>query len=90
MIEEFARRPIARVSELPAALAALTPRERGVLDLLARGLPNPEICERLVISEATAKTHVAHIFQKLDLRDRVHAVIYAYESGLIAPGSTQD
>jgi DNA-binding NarL/FixJ family response regulator len=52
-----------------------------------RALPNPEICERLVISEATAKTHVARILQKLDLRDRIQAVIYAYETGLIAPRS---
>jgi DNA-binding NarL/FixJ family response regulator len=50
------------------------------------GSPTPEICEQLVISEATAKTHVAHILQKLGLRDRVQAVIYAYESGLVAPG----
>jgi len=51
------------------------------------GMSNPEICEQLVISEATAKTHVARILQKLDLRDRVQTVIYAYETGLVAPGS---
>jgi DNA-binding NarL/FixJ family response regulator len=50
-------------------------------------MSNPEICEQLVISEATAKTHVARILQKLELRDRVQAVIYAYETGLVAPGS---
>ena len=71
----------------PAAVSELTPREREVFDLLAAGLSNPEICEQLVISEATAKTHVAHILQKLGLRDRVQAVIYAYESGLVTPRS---
>ncbi len=87
VIEEFSRRPPAQTPAPPAAVAELTPREREVLDLLARGLSNPEICEQLVISEATAKTHVARILQKLDLRDRVQAVIYAYETGLVAPGS---
>ena len=87
VIEEFARRAPAAHAP-PPAVAELTPRERQVLDLLTRGLSNPEICERLVISEATAKTHVAHILQKLDLRDRVQAVIYAYETGLVAPGSS--
>jgi DNA-binding NarL/FixJ family response regulator len=86
VIEEFARHPAPASSPTPA-IGELTPREREVLDLLARGMSNPEICEKLVISEATAKTHVAHILQKLDLRDRVQAVIYAYETGFVAPGS---
>src|SRR4029077_7834955 len=87
VIEEFARQPVPPPEIGPlAAVAELTPREQEVLALLVRGLSNPEICEQLVISEATAKTHVAHILQKLGLRDRVQAVIYAYESGLVAPG----
>jgi DNA-binding NarL/FixJ family response regulator len=87
VVEEFARQDRRVEPAIPAAVEELTPREREVLDLLARGLSNPEICEQLVISEATAKTHVARILQKLNLRDRVQAVIYAYESGIVAPRS---
>ena len=87
VIEEFARHRPAEAPTAPPAVDELTPREREVLDLLARGLSNPEICARLFVSEATAKTHVARILQKLRLRDRVQAVIFAYESGLVAPGS---
>ncbi|HEU5371729.1 MAG TPA: response regulator transcription factor [Gaiellaceae bacterium] len=84
VVEEFARRPETPPPKAePAAMTHLTPREREVFDLLTRGLSNPEICARLVISEATAKTHVARVLQKLDVRDRVQVVIYAYESGLV-------
>ena len=85
VIEEFTRIPVRAQTAVPPAVGELTPREREVLDLLIRGLSNPEICRKLVISEATAKTHVAKILQKLGVRDRVQAVIYAYETGLIAP-----
>jgi DNA-binding NarL/FixJ family response regulator len=87
VVEQFARQPVPPPAGPPSAVAALTPREREVLDLLAAGLSNPEICDRLFISDATAKTHVARILQKLGLRDRVQVVIYAYESGLVRPGS---
>jgi len=89
VIQEFARQQPAPSPSQPAALEHLTPREQEVLALLARGLSNSEICQHLVISEATTKTHVARILQKLDLRDRVQAVIYAYENGLVPRHSTQ-
>jgi DNA-binding NarL/FixJ family response regulator len=83
LIEEFARRPAASP---PPGLDELTARERDVLDLVARGLSNVEIAERLVVSAATVKTHVAHILMKLRLRDRVQAVVYAYENGVAQAG----
>jgi len=86
VVEEFARQPRPAPPTLPAAVEQLTPREREVLDLLVAGLSNQEICARLVITEATAKTHVARVLQKLGVRDRVQAVVYAYESGLVRPG----
>jgi DNA-binding NarL/FixJ family response regulator len=88
VIKEFVRREPQPPLPQPIALAQLTPREHEVLELLARGRSNAEICQQLVVTEATAKTHVARILQKLDLRDRIQAVIYAYESGIVSPGSS--
>ena len=85
VIEEFVRRSPAASPPAPA-LQELTKRELDVLALLARGLSNAEIAERLVVSNGTAKTHVAHVLAKLRLRDRIQAVILAYESGMITPG----
>jgi DNA-binding NarL/FixJ family response regulator len=86
VIEEFVRRPPASVRALPAKLAELTARELEVLKLIARGLSNAEIATELFVSETTVKTHVAHVLMKLGLRDRVQAVVLAYESGLVEPG----
>jgi DNA-binding NarL/FixJ family response regulator len=87
VIEEFARRSPGTPAEASARLEELTDREREVLVLLTRGRSNSEIAADLVVSEATVKTHVAHVLMKLGVRDRVQAVIYAYETGLVSPGA---
>jgi DNA-binding NarL/FixJ family response regulator len=87
LIAEFARRPEPS-TVTPAALAGLTDREREVLALVARGLSNAEIAERLVVSVATAKTHVSRVLAKLGARDRAQLVMLAYETGLVTPGSS--
>ncbi|MGH2805770.1 MAG: response regulator [Actinomycetota bacterium] len=86
LIEEFVRAPVSSRTP-PEALDVLTDREREVLTLVARGLSNNEIAEHLVLSPATAKTHVSRIITKLNARDRAQLVIAAYETGLVAPGS---
>jgi DNA-binding NarL/FixJ family response regulator len=85
VIEEFARNPA--TGPRPPEVNRLTDRELEVLHLVARGLSNAEIAATLVVSEATVKTHVARMLDKLRLRDRVQAVVYAYEHGLVRPGT---
>jgi DNA-binding NarL/FixJ family response regulator len=88
LIEEFVRRP-PRSSGAPTELSQLTERELDVLKLIAKGLSNAEIASALFLSEATVKTHVTHVLTKLNLRDRVQAVVLAYESGLVQAGTDQ-
>jgi DNA-binding NarL/FixJ family response regulator len=85
VVEEYVRSP-ALGSPLPEAVLALTERESAVLKAMAMGLSNAEIGHQLFLAEATVKTHVTHVLAKLGLRDRLQAVVYAYESGLVRPG----
>ncbi|HET8820326.1 MAG TPA: response regulator transcription factor [Thermoleophilaceae bacterium] len=87
LIHEFSRGAVAQ-QRAPAELEELTPRELEVFKLIARGMSNSEIAAELVVSETTVKTHVARVLMKLGVRDRVQAVVLAYEAGVVAPGVT--
>jgi DNA-binding NarL/FixJ family response regulator len=87
LIQEFSRGAVSQRSA-PSELDELTPRELEVFKLIARGMSNAEIAGELIVSETTVKTHVARVLMKLGVRDRVQAVVLAYESGVVAPGAT--
>jgi DNA-binding NarL/FixJ family response regulator len=86
MIEQYVRRPPAPVRKAPRELEDLTPREREMLEYVAKGMSNAEIAAAAFVSEPTVKTHVARILMKLGLRDRVQVVVFAYEHGIAEPG----
>jgi DNA-binding NarL/FixJ family response regulator len=88
LIQEFVRRPSGAVHTPSPELSRLTEREVEVLRMMARGRTNAEIATKLFVSETTVKTHVAHVLAKLGVRDRVQAVVFAYESGVVLPGDS--
>jgi DNA-binding NarL/FixJ family response regulator len=88
LLNRFARLPVG-ASSAEARLGVVTEREREVLSLVAQGLSNQEIAERLTLAEPTVKTHVSHLLLKLDLRDRAQLVMLAYETGLVTPGTAE-